>query len=155
MISRFLLSAFFVGSCAAGLFSCQNHPANRAALEAEPRVIRETMSSYIEVGEQRSFSGRGPQYKLPSSYYEFARAHPIVAIDLLKAKLQAEKLNYVFNAYDFLAHMVDVPEVREEVIRIIRKGAQTEGYAVRQFLAPVIERLDAQEAATRSTKGKG
>lgn len=105
-------------------------------------AARATMESYLDVGEQRLFTGRGPQHRLPDSYYGFARTHSKVAIDVLRTRLNSENANHRWNAYDFLVAMIDAPDVRSEVVPIITNAAKTEGVGIQEFLAPVLKKLD-------------
>lgn len=151
MSSRIFAWACIVATIAT---ACKSQgPKQRSA--SQDSAAFATMESYIKTSEQRPFSGRGPVYRLDPSYYDFARGHPRVALEVLKEHLRSGNANHRWNAYDFLIRMMDVPTVRSEVLTILKHAAKTEGLGVREFLVPALKDAETQPDTTRNPARNG
>jgi hypothetical protein len=120
-----------------------------AAPAEDLATVAETMLIYIEVGEGRVFTGRGPEVRLPI-YYTYARGHSEIAIGLLKAKLRSENANVRFNAYDFLICLADVPAAHDRALALLKAGQEKEGLAQQAFIAAALDRL--REGSSKTDK---
>ncbi len=105
--------------------------------------VRDRLSEMINIGEMRVFGPDGPQYELPQSYFDYARNHATVAVEILVNRVVSSDGLHRMNAIEFLAEVASVPAVREDSIRLIRRRLDDEAEFVRQYAATKLKHVGA------------
>jgi hypothetical protein len=134
------------------LYLAGTAPTRPATSPAETLAqVTEHLLTDIEFGETRIFGGRGPEVRLPESY-DYAAAHPEIALGILKAKQKSENSQIRFNAYDFLTALLDVPAVRDEALSILEKARRSEGLAQQGYIGRALAKFRERSTTTHSAK---
>jgi hypothetical protein len=115
-----------------------SRPATEAASANADEEARKQVESMMEIGEARVLKPGGPQFELPSSYFVIACKYPLITLELIKQRLHSTDDQVRCNAYDFLIHLMDVPESRDEARRILLKADKTEIWPIQKFIEPKI-----------------
>jgi len=131
------------------LGSCMRSVSEQRPTEGIDTQTEQTLLLYIQVGEQRTLTASGPEFRLPDSYYELAKEHPEVTMHILKERLKSKVGNIRANAYDFVLTLAEVPQTREQSLNILKAALTTEGFAIQQFVRPGYERLIRQSPETQ------
>lgn len=92
------------------------------------------ITEMIETGEGRPIRFDGPRYEMPSSYFEFVRAHPSEALSVLNRKLQAENGGTRLNAYEFVVELYKSPSAKDDAQKLLDIGMRDPSKLVRDYV---------------------
>ena len=115
--------------------------------------VRARVQEMLDIGEQRVFGPDGPKYQVPESYFEYCRAHPGIAIEVLRTRVTSSDGLRRMNAIEFLAELAELPAVRDEAHELIRSRVDDDAEFVGSYAASRLKGTPTSMPARSETGG--